>query len=144
MRASTSSLAIPNSWVFTQATPTLPRHGILMYRMRINASKGYETKVTVFGEYILRITNNGQHLEWDLWGHQFEKQGDSSIVVGNSAWTTVMFVYSETSVTLLENGVAKFTDRWDPPPRLTAQFHVQHLDTGTAVSVDLSHVRYLT
>ena len=144
MRAQTTSLTNWNSWVYTQATPNMPNDGILMYRMRIGASGGSETKVKIFGGYILRITNGGQNLEWDLYiNSAFVKQGDSSISVGSSAWTVVMIVYSQTNYTLFENGVQKFSKPWSAPSSSTAKFDVQHLDTGTPVQVDLSHVRCL-
>jgi len=143
MRASTSSLAIPNSWVYTQAAFPPANNGILMYRMRINASGGSETKVTIFGGYILRITNNGQDLEWDIYfSGRFWKMANSSIKVGSSEWTVIMIIYSDTSLIFFENGVEMFfTDDWRTSPETIATFHVQHLDIDTEVSVDLSNVR---
>jgi hypothetical protein len=52
----------------------------------------------------------------------------------------VMLVYSQTSVTLL-NGVMTFSDTRKANMSRDALFRVQHLDIGTAVPVDLSHVR---
>ncbi|KAK0716633.1 hypothetical protein B0T21DRAFT_296161 [Apiosordaria backusii] len=145
MRASTQKLSISNSWLMTNATWKLPSMGIIMYRMRVNASGGSETKITIFGGYILRITNGGQHLEWDVWDQEFRKQGDSSTVVGSTDWTVVMVHYSPTTVTLFENGVQKFSvPWWTNSPDLTPIFNVQHLDAQTAVSVDISHVRTLS
>ncbi|AEO62123.1 hypothetical protein MYCTH_2313136 [Thermothelomyces thermophilus ATCC 42464] len=148
MRASTEKLSRYNSTVSSTATWKLPSMGIIMYRLRVNASGGCETKVTIFGNYILRITSGGKRLEWDAWvDNQFRKQGDSSIVVGSADWTVVMIHYSTTMVTLLENGVQKFSAPWwttAPPDYLTPGFSVQHLDTQTAVSVDISHVRTLS
>ncbi|KAI9733134.1 MAG: hypothetical protein M1834_003681 [Cirrosporium novae-zelandiae] len=144
MRAATSKLSTYNSWVYTQGKSQVPSVGVLMYRMRVNESGGSETKITIFGQYILRITKSGQQVEWDLYTNGgFVKQADSSIMVGNPAWTVVMLVYSQKSVTLFENGVAMFSQKWSSTPSLTPVFHVQHLDTNTAVSVDLSHVRCL-
>jgi hypothetical protein len=52
----------------------------------------------------------------------------------------VMLVYSQTSVKLL-NGMMTFSDTRKANISRDALFRVQHLDIGTAVSVDLSHVR---
>lgn len=145
MRISTDKLSKVNSWRFTSSTFSLPPSGVLMYRMRVNSSGGSETKVTVFGDYILRITNGGQHVEWDVYlsDLQFHKQGDSTIKVGSPDWTVVMIHYSTTTATLFENGVKMFSSPWrtGSPDLHTIPFHVQHLDTNTAVSVDISHVR---
>ncbi|KAL2169382.1 hypothetical protein VTG60DRAFT_6088 [Thermothelomyces hinnuleus] len=147
MRASTEKLSTYNSTVSSAATWKLPSMGIIMYRLRVNASGGSETKVTIFGGYILRITSGEKRLEWDAWvDNQFRKQGDSSIVVGSTDWTVVMIHYSPTMVTLFENGVQKSSAPWwtTASPDLTPGFSVQHLDTQTAVSVDISHVRTLS
>lgn len=147
MRISTPSLEIPNSWVFTSAAfPLLPpiENGIIQYRFRVNSSGGSETKVAIYGGLILRITANGRHAEWDLWVDDwFVKQSDTSIVVGSGVWTVVSVVYSQTHIALFEEGEAKFSiprqqPLWKPNEVL---FYVQHLNRGTAVNVDISHVR---
>lgn len=147
MRISTSSLAVQNSIVSTQPLKVLmmPPWGILMYRMRVNQFDGYESKVTIFGDIILRITNNGQSIESDEFKDDwFSKLGDTTIRVGATDFTTVMLVYSLTSVVLFENGVKMFSHNWGKPPSQVAKFDVQHYDVNTAVPVDLSHVRCVT
>jgi hypothetical protein len=141
MRASTASLAVPNSWVYTQAAFPLASNGIVMYRMRVNASGGSETKVTILGEYILRITNSGQSLEWDMYIYgEYFKLANSSIRVGSSEWTVIMIIYNDHYITFFENGVELFSMRTSTTENI-ATFHVQHLDINTDVSVDLSNVR---
>ncbi|KAJ3556334.1 hypothetical protein NM688_g2085 [Phlebia brevispora] len=141
MRAATQSLSIPNSWVFPKVTVPMAPFGLAMFRMRVNASGGSETKVTLMGNNILRITNNGQSLEWDKYTDHFIKLSDTSIRVGGD-WTVVTLVYSQTSMSLLENGVYRYTQTYtDSGKPWDATFYVQHLDANTAVSVDLSNVR---
>ena len=110
LRFSTRPLTIWNSRVFTQAVSLLPSEGILMYRLRMNMSGGSEAKVAIFGGYILHITDSGRRLEWDIFnshGH-FVNQRDSAIIAGSGEWALVLLVYSQTSVTLLGNGLASF------------------------------------
>lgn len=145
MRASTSSLTKWNSWVYPELRTPLPSNGVVIYRMRVNASSGSESKVTVLGENILRITDNGNRVEWTWYNEQgaFIKLSDSFIQVGKSEWVTVMVVFNSTNVAVLENGVYRFRRTFPTRRDFNAVFHVQHLDVGTEVSVDLSHVRAL-
>lgn len=126
----------------TQAVSLLPSEGILMYRLRLNMSGGSETKVTIFGDYILHIRDSRRRLEWDIYnshGH-FVNQGDSAIIVGSGKWTLVMLVYSQMSVMLLGNGMASFSGSRRDNMLRDALFPARHLDIGMAV-MDLNHVR---
>ncbi|KAF8328294.1 hypothetical protein F5887DRAFT_1188517 [Amanita rubescens] len=143
MRASTTSLSKSNYSVFPKVAIPMMKTGLIMYRMRVNVSAGSETKVTLMGKNILRITGGGQTVQWDKWkAGVFTKLSDSSIEVGSERWTIVTLVYSSNSISLFENGVYKFNRIYDeggsPWP---ATFSVQHWTAGTAVSVDISNVR---
>lgn len=145
MRVATTSLTRRNSWVYPRLTlPLVNPTGLVIYRMRVNASAGSESKITVIGGNILRITNNGTTVLWTLFNAegQFVTLAPSSIVVGSNRWTNVQVIYSPDSISLLENGVHKYTraypassNSWD------ALWWVQHLDFNTAISVDLSNIR---
>jgi hypothetical protein len=63
MRAETSHLKTQNSWVYPHVAVPMTDFGLIMYRFRINASSGSETKITLMRDNILRITNDGSHLE---------------------------------------------------------------------------------
>jgi hypothetical protein len=101
-------------------------------------------QVTIFGGYILHITDSGRRLESDVYnshGH-FVKHSDSAIIVGSGEWTLVMLVYSQTSVTLLGNGMASFSGSQRNNMLRDDLFHAQRLGVGTAV-MDLNHVRVM-
>ncbi|EGN92351.1 hypothetical protein SERLA73DRAFT_164129 [Serpula lacrymans var. lacrymans S7.3] len=140
MRVSTNSLSIRNSWIFPKVAVPMDATGVVMYRMRVNSSGGSETKVTVLGDNILRIVQNGQVATWNKYASDFVKLSDSSVRVGSGLWTIVTLVYSSRSVSLFEDGVYRYTRAYDAAPG-NATFSVQHLEPNTAVSVDISHVR---
>lgn len=142
MRASTNSLSKSNSWVYPKVAIPMMNTGLAMYRMRVNVSAGSETKVTLMGDNILRITDGGQTVQWDKWTGFFTKLSDSSVAVGSGRWTIVALIYSSNSISLFENGVYKFTRAYgDGCSPWSATFFVQHWDACTAVSVDISNVR---
>jgi hypothetical protein len=147
LRAATASLSTANSSVTPKAVlPLVNPVGIVTYRMRVNASGGAETKISIIGENILRITDNGATVLWTRYtsSGSFETLSKSSITVGSANFTDVTIIYSPTTISLFENGVYKYTrtysgvQAWGP-----AYWSVQHLDTGTAVSADLAYVRCL-
>ncbi|KAJ3538267.1 hypothetical protein NM688_g6545 [Phlebia brevispora] len=141
MRASTQNLSIANSWVFPKVAVPMAPFGLVMFRMRVNVSGGSETKITLMGNNILRIKDDGQFIQWQKYDGDFVKLSDSAIRVGGD-WTTVTLVYSQTSISLLENGVYRYTQTYtDSGKPWEAIFFVQHRDNGTAISVDLSNVR---
>jgi hypothetical protein len=147
LRAATGSLSTANSAVIPQVVlPLVNPVGIVTYRMRINAAGGAETKISIIGENILRITNNGTSILWTRYtsGGPFETLSTSSITIGSANFTDVTVIYSPTTISLFENGVYKYTrtysgaQTWGP-----AYWSLQHLTAGTAVSADLAYVRCL-
>lgn len=146
MTAATSSLATANSWVSPAvAMPLVKPIGMVTYRMRVNASGGSESKITVIGDNILRITDNGKTVLWTLYAADgsFQTLATSSIVVGSGNFTVVTVIYSSNSISLLEDGVYKYTRTYTTAPNFQATWFVQHLDINTAISADLSNVRCL-
>ena len=143
LEVSSPKLSIRNSATWTQLALPTAASGIIMYRMRVNASGGSETKVTVMGGNILRITGNGSSVTWNLFdaGGLFQKLSDSLMKVGSQQWTTVTLVYSPTSVALFEDNLFRFKRTYTGGTPGDAVFWVQHLDVGTPVSVQLTNFR---
>src|ERR1700761_4595498 len=91
----------------------------------------------------LRITGDGSRVSWNSWSAKngFTKLSDSLIKVGSQLWTTVMLVYSPTSIVLFEDNVYRFNRAYSPVSIWNAVFEVRHLDVNSSVSVDLSNFR---
>jgi len=137
---------VSNSWVFPSVTlPPVQPVGIVQYRMRVNASAASESKITVIGDNILRITDNGATVLWTLFNDagQFEKLAASTIKVGSGNFTDVTVIYSPKAISLFENGVLLYTRAYSSAPQYIATWSVQHLDVNTAISADLAYVRVL-
>ena len=146
MRVATDSLTIRNSWVYPAVVmPLVKPTGIVTYRMRVNTSGGSESKITVIGNNILRITDNGKTVLWTLYdaNGQFQTLAKSTIVVGSGKFTEVTLLYSSNSISLLEDGVYLYTRQYSASQAWAAVWSVQHLDAGTAISADISNVRCL-
>lgn len=145
MRVATTSLTERNSWVYPQLKLSLVETtGLVIYRMRVNVSTGSESKITVMGNNILRIINHGTTILWTLFNAQgeFVTLAQSSIVVGSGKWTNVQIIYSPVDISLLEDGIYKFTRRYTSHSSpWYAAWWVQHLDRYSAISVDLSNIR---
>jgi hypothetical protein len=146
MRAATDKMPVSNSAVSPSVTlPPAQPVGIVQYRMRVNASAGSESKITVIGDNILRITDNGATVLWTLFdaGGQFQKLAASTIKVGSGNFTDVTVIYSPKAISLFEDGVLLYTRAYSPAPQYIATWTVQHLDVNTAISADLAYVRVL-
>jgi hypothetical protein len=146
MRVATDSLKTRNSWVYPAVVmPLVKPTGIITYSMRVNASGGSESKITIIGDNILRITDNGKTVLWTLYdaNGQFQTLAKSSIVVGSANFTEVTVIYSSNTISLLENGVYLYTRQYSTSQAWSAVWWVQHLDVGTAISTDISNVRCL-
>ena len=146
MRAATTSLSVRNSAVSPAVVlPPVQPVGIVTYRMRVNASGGNESKITVVGDNILRITDSGSTVLWTRFNASggFDTLSPSSIKVGSGTFTNVTLIYSPKTISLFEDGVYKFTRTYTDAPSWVASWTVQHLDVGTAVSADLAYVRAL-
>ena len=146
MRVATDSLKTPNSWVFPSvAMPLVKGSGIVAYRMRVNASGGSESKITIIGDNILRITDDGKTVLWTRYipDGPFVTLAESSIAVGSGRFTNVTVIYGLQSISLFEDGVHKYSRSYEASQDWKATWSVQHLDVGTAISVDISNVRCL-
>jgi hypothetical protein len=141
MCVATTSLTRSNSWVYPKLTlPLVEPTGSVIYRMRVNASTGSESKITVIGDNVLRITDDGTTVLWTLFNAkgQFVALALSSIVVGSDEWTNVQVIYSPVSISLLRTASTNIRVLIPLIPLLV---RVQHLDFNTAISVDLSNIR---
>jgi hypothetical protein len=146
MRVATDSLKLPNSWVLPSVVlPPVKGSGIVTYRMRVNVSGGSESKITIVGENILRITDGGKTVLWTEYtpSGQFVTLAKSSIVVGSGKFTEVTVVYGLQTITLFEDGEFRYTRSYPDSMFWQATWSVQHLDAGTAISTDISNVRCL-
>ena len=147
MRVFAPNLTLPDAWVYPAVAQALGKpYGSISYRFRVAISGGKETKVTVLGDNILRITDNVTTVLWTLYDSQgkFQTLATSDIKVGSGQWTNVTIIYSPTSISLLEDGRYKYTRQYPTAnASWTGTFSIQHLDKGTAVSIDLSNVRCL-
>jgi hypothetical protein len=146
MRAATDKMSVANSAVSPSVTlPPVQPVCIVTYRMRVNASAGSESKITVIGDNILRITDNGATVLWTLYtaSGQFQPLAPSTIKVGSGNFTDVTVIYSPKAISLFENGVLLYTRSYSPTPQWLATWTVQHLDINTAISADLAYVRVL-
>jgi hypothetical protein len=146
MRVATDALATRNSWVYpTVVLPPVLPVGIVIYRMRVNTSGGSESKITIIGDNILRITDNGKTVLWTRYipDGPFVTLAPSSIKVGSSVFTNVTVIYSPTSISLFEDGVLLYTRPYTGDQQWNATWWVQHLDVNTAISADISYIRCL-
>jgi hypothetical protein len=132
-----------NTWTFMDVRAAAPAVSVLSYPLRVNASGGAETKVTLPGDNILRLTSNGTQANWQSWNGSFQTLAPSGITAGQPDFTVVTLVTSGTSVSLLENGVFKYQRAYAPASQWSPGLAVQHLDVGTSVSVDVGGVRAL-
>lgn len=144
VRFAAEPLITQDSSAFLTIPQSAPAISVLTYRIRVNESADYETKITLPGGNILRLKENGSVANWQYWdGAYFQTLAPSSIVVGSSDFIIVTLITSATQLTLLENGIFKFnrtypsTTEWDP------SVIVQHWTAGTNVSVDIGGIRTL-
>ena len=145
MRASTDSLQKQNASVSTAVAMDLIRpSGIVTYRMRVNESGGSESMITIVGNNILRITNDGNTVLWTQYTNgQYQTLSPSSIVTGSGEFTQVTVVYGLQTISLFEDGVFKYSRSYQLDQEWQATWTLQHYDLDTAVSADLSNVRCL-
>ncbi|HEV2801414.1 MAG TPA: LamG-like jellyroll fold domain-containing protein [Pyrinomonadaceae bacterium] len=143
VRFSASPLGQANTWSFLDLHQSGPVTSILIYRLRVNASGGNETKIVLPGGNILRLTNNGTVASWQYWDGSFNTLATSGIVAGNQDFSIVTLVTTATQMALLENGVYKYHLSYRPVANWNPSLAVQHLDVGTDVSVDVGGIRVL-
>ncbi|RIA98827.1 hypothetical protein C1645_812318 [Glomus cerebriforme] len=138
MRISAQPLKKHHQWVYVELTPKLPTYSIIICRLRINESGGYESKIHFFGNNILRITDSGKTLRWQYWSdQQFHDLASSNITIGD--FFLVTMITTENRISFLENGIFKFTRNWNREAKLS----IAHLRVDTNLSIDLSGIRTL-
>lgn len=143
VRFSAEPLAKFNTWSFLDIPANGPVTSIFTYPIRINKADGRETKITLPGGNILRVVQNGTAANWQWWDGEFHTLASSSITVGKPDFTLVTLVMTATTVTLLEDGVFRYVRSYAPVDSWNPGLAVQHLDTGTNVSVDIGGIRVL-
>lgn len=135
-----------NSVTFMDMQNAGPANSIFQYLLRVNASGGHETKITLPGDNVLRLLNDGTVANWQLYDTKgvFETLAPSSILAGQQNFSLITLVTTANQISLLENGVFKFArtytnaaTSWKPG------IAVQHLDQATNISVDLHGIRTL-
>jgi hypothetical protein len=132
-----------NKWSFLDI-PRTAKFGVYSYWLRVNSSGGSETKITLPGDNILRLTNNGQQASWALLDEHgwFQHVADTAIRAGQTDFTVVTLICSANAICIVENGVFKGGRNYPQGvPALSPGFAVQHLDNGTDVSVDVAGFR---
>lgn len=132
-----------NKWSFLDI-PREANLGVYSYWLRVNSSGGSETKVTLPGDNILRLTNNGQQASWTLFdqGGLFQHVADTNIRAGQPEFTVVTLVCSANAICILENGIFMGTRNYPQGvPALSPGLAIQHLDSETDVSVDVGGFR---
>jgi hypothetical protein len=130
-----------NAWTFLDMPRSVSPVAVFSYALRVYASGGSETKVTLPGDNILRITNNGASANWCSWDGTFHTLAASSIVTGASSFVYVTLVISAGGMTLLENGVRKYVRAYSGATTWNPGIAVQHLDPDTDVVVDVGGIR---
>lgn len=136
-------LSAQNSWSSLDMRQTAPATSVFSYPVRVNKSGGSETKVTLPGDNILRLLNNGASSYWMSWDGSFHTLAQSGILAGQEDFTIVTLVTNGSSISLLENGVFKFQRNYSAVAQWNPSLSVQHLDVGTDVSVDIGGIRVL-
>jgi len=133
-----------NKWAFLDVVHPGQMYNIFTYWIRVNASQGYETKITLPGDNILRMLGNGQTANWCLFnaGGLFEVLAPSSIRPGQTGFTSVTLITSGSTMHLFESGVFKYKRTYSPPASAgwSAGLAVQHYDSND-VSVDVGGIR---
>jgi hypothetical protein len=144
VRFAAEPLISQNSWAFLSMPQSAPAISMLTYRIRVNESAGYETKITLLGGNILRLTENGSLANWQWWdGAQYQTLALSGVAVGASDFTIVTIITSATQLTLLENGIVKFNRTYQAVTEWDPSLSVQHWTAGSNVSVDIGGIRTL-
>lgn len=143
VRFSATPVGQVNTCSFLDLHQSGPVTSVLIYRLRINMSGGSETKITLPGGNILRLTNNGTVANWQYWDDSYHTLALSSIIAGNQDFAIVTLVTTATTISLLENGVFKYQRNYSQVANWNPSLAVQHLDVGTNVSVDVGGIRTL-
>lgn len=124
----------------------LPTYSVVQYLFRINTSGGYESKITVAGDLILRVYHGNPQWQW------FDSSGFKTLSsftnfrVGGP-YVSVLVIVSPGLLTVFENGKFNFGFERKPPSTAAntwAMFNVQHHDLNTAMDVELSHLRIVS
>ncbi|BDA79398.1 hypothetical protein LPTSP3_g23280 [Leptospira kobayashii] len=143
-RFSAFPLTQVNQWSFLDIVQKAPVKSILIYRLRVNESGGSETKITLPGDNILRLTGvAGATASWNRYDRDFVQLAKSDITAGKSEYSIVTIVTTKTSISLFENGVWKYDRVYGTVSEWNPGLAVQHLDTNTNVSVDVGGIRVL-
>jgi hypothetical protein len=132
-----------NSWSHLEFPRNSPAASVFMYPLRVNQSDGYETKITLPGDNILRLLGNGADSNWQLFdsGGNFQALSPSGIRPGQPDFTIVALVTSSQSITLFENGSFKYTRPYPSPvSQWNAKVDIQHYDLNN-VSIDFGGIR---
>lgn len=140
VRFSAIPLTGVNAWSFLDMVRSAPAQAIFQYPLRVNSSGGSETKVTLPGDNILRLTPQANWCSWDGWFHVLAPAG---VTVGKADFTLVTLVTAPDRITLLEDGLVKYERTYPATTGWNPGVAVQHLDTGTDVSVDFGGIRTL-
>lgn len=135
-----------NHTIGTNYTTALPSYCVIQYRFKVNASGGYESKITIAGGLILRVYHGNPIWQWYT-GSTFITLSDSTNFRVGGPYVSVLVIVSPGMLTLFEDGNFNFKYLRDPPPSAVinwAAFNVQHHDLLTAVDVELSHLRVVS
>jgi hypothetical protein len=131
-----------NAWSHLEFPRNSPAASVFMYPLRVNQSDGYETKITLPGDNILRLLGNGADSNWQLFdaGGNFQTLSPSGINPGQQDFTIVTLVTSAQSITLFENGFLKYSRTYAPVSQWSATVGIQHYDLNN-VSIDFGGMR---
>jgi hypothetical protein len=145
MRVATDSAVFKGALVnATTVADMVKPTGIVTYRMRVNTSTGNQSTITIIGDNILLITDNGSTLVWVQYVNGlYINLAQSSIKTGSGNFTQVTVVYGLQTMTLFEDGVYKYNRFYAADVEWQAKWTVQLSDAGTAISADLGNVRCL-
>lgn len=129
----------------TVASLTVPQDApavaSVSYRIRVNVSGHDVTSIALPGGNVLMLTQGGQTAAW--YKEDRTLLATSSIRAGAPDFTIVTLVTSPTTLSLIENGVYKYSRAYPETASWPVKLVIQHIGTGGGVSVDAGGVRVL-